>query len=405
MFYLCNDNYRRVMAKIKNPFIVLGKINPAYFCDRVKESEILVKSLTNGNNLVLISPRRMGKTGLISYCYDKPQLSKGYYTFFIDILHTTSLREFTYLFGRHIYETLLPRSKKMVVSFIHALKSLSGKFGFDPFSSLPTFSLEITDITKPELTLEEIFQYLENAPRPCIVAFDEFQQIASYPEKNVEALLRTFIQRMNNVNFIFAGSEYHIMQEMFLSSAKPFYNSADILELKAIDPNVYSMFVKKHMKSGGITIGEEVINMVYNLMEGNTYAMQKTFNEAFSLLSSGEECSLEYVTQAIKNVIESKEPLYKELLSNISERYKPLLYSIAQDRKVKQITSVKFIHQHHLSSASSVQYSAKLLLEKGLITRVNGVYSVTDVFFALWINNLYGKKKLVTLLNESSSIN
>ena len=76
------------MAKIINPFIVTGKIAPEYFCDRVSESARLVKSVTNGNNLVVISPRRMGKTGLIQFCYDKPEIGKEYYTFFIDILHT-----------------------------------------------------------------------------------------------------------------------------------------------------------------------------------------------------------------------------------------------------------------------------------------------------------------------------
>ena len=99
------------MTKIKNPFIVAGKIEPEYFCDRVKESARLIKSITNGNNLVIISPRRMGKTGLIRFCYDKPEIEKEYYTFFIDILHTSSLREFTFALGQEIYTTLLPRSQ------------------------------------------------------------------------------------------------------------------------------------------------------------------------------------------------------------------------------------------------------------------------------------------------------
>ena len=148
------------MAKIINPFIVTGKIAPEYFCDRVSESARLVKSVTNGNNLVVISPRRMGKTGLIQFCYDKPEIGKEYYTFFIDILHTSSLREFTYLLGREIYETLLPRSRKMATLFIQTIKSISGKFGFDPISNLPTFNVELGDIERPEYTLDEIFQYL-----------------------------------------------------------------------------------------------------------------------------------------------------------------------------------------------------------------------------------------------------
>ena len=114
------------MAKVKNPFIVTGKIEPEYFCDRVNESARLIKSITNGNNLVVISPRRMGKTGLIQFCYDKPEIANEYYTFFIDILHTSSLREFTYLLGRTIYDTLLPRSHKMANLFIQTIKSING---------------------------------------------------------------------------------------------------------------------------------------------------------------------------------------------------------------------------------------------------------------------------------------
>ena len=74
------------MQKDDNPFIVTGHIQPQYFCDRQAESGRLIKLLRNGNNVVLKSDRRMGKTGLIQYCFDKPELSKEYYTFFIDIL-------------------------------------------------------------------------------------------------------------------------------------------------------------------------------------------------------------------------------------------------------------------------------------------------------------------------------
>ena len=211
------------MTKPTNPFIVTGKIPPEYFCDRVNESARLVKSITNGNNLVIISPRRMGKTGLIQFCYDKPEISKEYYTFFIDILHTSSLREFIFLLGKEIYETLIPRSRKMAKLFIQTIKSISGKFGFDPISNMPDFNIELGDIEQPEYTLDEIFKYLEHATNIASWLLMKFQQIAKYPEKNIEALLRTYIQKQSNCNFIFAGSERHMMQEMFSSVARPFY--------------------------------------------------------------------------------------------------------------------------------------------------------------------------------------
>lgn len=378
------------MAKIKNPFIVTGKIEPEYFCDRVNESNRLIKSISNGNNLVVISPRRMGKTGLIQFCYDKPEIAKEYYTFFIDILHTSSLREFTYLLGRAIYDALLPRSQKMVSLFIQTIKSISGKFGFDPITNMPTFNLELGDIERPEYTLEEIFHYLAKADKPCIIAIDEFQQIAKYPEKNIEALLRTHIQKLSNSNFIFAGSERHLMQEMFTSSARPFYHSSDILELKAIPSEIYVPFVVKHFEKRNKKISVENVDWVYTLFKGHTYYIQRTFNEAFADTMEGEECSKEIIASAIDNMINASDTIFREILSNIPEKQKPLLYAIARDGEAERITSSEFIKKHSLASASSVQAAAKKLLKRDIITQINKKYSVTDKLFAMWINRIYG---------------
>lgn len=386
------------MARVKNPFIVTGKIEKEYFCDRVVESKAIEKAISNGNNLVLISPRRMGKTGLVRYCYDFEFDKDEYYTFFIDILHTTSLQEFTYLLGRKIYETVLPKSKKMMTAFIHTLKSISGQFGFDPISNTPTFDLSLGDIVRPELTLEEIFYYLEHADRPCIVTIDEFQQIAKYPEKNVEALLRTHIQNMGNCQFIFAGSEYHIMQEMFLSAAHPFYNSSDILELKPIEEQVYSDFVASWMQRYYRSIEPELVSKVYQLFRGNTYGMQRTFNEVFALMNDGETCTQEVVLQAINNIVDSKEPLFQEMLSNIPEKQKPLLYAIASDGEVEKITSAAFIRKHKLASASAIQYAARQLMLNGMITKLHGKFSLNEQFFDIWINRMYGNG--LTFLKE-----
>lgn len=378
------------MATKTNPFIVTGKIAPEYFCDRVAESARLIKSITNGNNLVIISPRRMGKTGLIQFCYDKSEIRDEYYTFFIDILHTSSLREFTYLLGKEIYETLLPRSRRMAKLFMQTLKSISGKFGFDPVFNLPTFNLELGDIDRPEYTLDEIFQYLNNADKRCVVAIDEFQQIAKYPEKNIEALLRTHIQKQENSNFIFAGSERHMMQEMFSSAARPFYHSADILELKAIPPEIYIPFIINHFQKCQKSIDAANAEKVYNLFKGHTYYIQKTFNEAFADTSKGAECTIEIIRGAINEMIASNDTIFREILSNIPERQKTLLYAIAKDGEAEHITSSEFIKRHSLTSASSVQSATKKLLEKDLITEVNKVFTVTDKLFAMWINRIYG---------------
>jgi predicted transcriptional regulator len=273
--------------------------------------------------------------------------------------------------------------------FIQTIKSINGKFGFDPITNLPTFNLELGDIEKPEYTLEEIFRYLANADKPCIVAIDEFQQIAKYPEKNIEALLRTHIQKLKNSNFIFAGSERHMMQEMFTSSARPFYNSADILELKAIAPEIYVPFVMEHFERRNKRISAENVKWVYDLFKGHTYYIQRTFNESFADTADNEECTREIIDGAISNMVAYNDTIFREILSNIPEKQKALLYAIAKDGGATKITSAQFIKRHALSSASSVQSAIKKLLERDVVTEINKVYSVTDKLFAMWINRMF----------------
>ena len=379
------------MVKETNPFVVKGKIEPRYFCDREAETERLTKSISNGNNIVLISPRRMGKTGLIEHCFDQPALS-DYYTFFIDILHTTSLREFTYILGKEVFDRLLPKGKKMVKMLIQTMKSISGSFVIDPTTGEPSFNLQLGDITTPEDTLDEVFKCLEVADRPCLVAIDEFQQITNYPETNIEAILRTHIQRLSNTSFIFAGSERHIMQEMFLTAARPFYYSAELMELESIEKSVYVRFIVRNFEENKRKINQETAEKVYDLFAGHTFYIQKTFNEAFANTEKGKYCTMETIKEAIETLLEFYAPFFKQVLSETLEKQKKLLYAIALDGEAEGITSATFIKRHSLDSASSVQAAAKRLLEKDLITKEDKAYRLTDRFFTLWIKLLHGKE-------------
>ncbi len=376
------------MQKEVNPFIVTGHIQPQYFCDRQVESERLTKLLLNGNNVVLKSDRRMGKTGLIQYCFDKPELKGGHYTFFIDILHTSCLQELVHELGRVVYDQTVPHGKKMTQRFLKAIKSLSGKMGFDANTGMPTFSLGLGDIEQPEYTLEEIFRYLQQADRPCIVAIDEFQQIGHYPEKNIEALLRSHIQKIDNCRFIFAGSEKHMLGRMFDDGNRPFYKSADSMELDAIARDVYVEFICRMFAERGRTIDIVLAEKVYDLFEGHTYYVQKTMNESFSNTPRGERCTDETIQLSLQTILDGNDMFYRDILSRMTLRQKALLYAIAADGKAAQITSAAFVKRHKLASASSVQTAIKKLLEVDYVVEEDKKYRVNDRFFALWLLRL-----------------
>ena len=373
---------------MENPFIVTGNIKPEYFCDRVEESKRLVRSiLSGGENIVLISPRRLGKTGLINFCFEKPEVKEHITTIKVDILRTTTLQEFTYLLGRAVFRTLGSRSQKMMKNIIYTLLSIRGSFGYDPIQNTPTFDIKLGDITNPAYTLEEVFDCLEKADQHCVVAIDEFQQIVNYPDKKVEALLRTHIQQSSNANFIFAGSERHIMDEMFLDHARPFYQSATMMALNPISEENYSAFVTNHFRTNHLEVTPEAINTVYRIFQGNTYYMQKTFREAFSVAVEGKPCDSALVEGIINDLMQESGHKYSETLARLTLPQKELLYAIAQEGHAQRITSAQFIKRHRLQSASSVQAAMRKLMEYGIVTVEQNQYYVEDQLFYRWLLN------------------
>ncbi len=375
----------------ENPFVVAGRIKPAFFCDRKKEAEQLTSFLQNGSNLVLLSPRRLGKTELIAHCFEAELVRSSCCTIYVDVLPTTSLQEFTYVLGRAVFEKLLPRERRLMARFLQMLKSVSGKLGVDPATGLPTFSLEVGDISQPEVTLREIFLCLEKASQPCWVAIDEFQQIGCYAEKNVEALLRSHMQQTTNCRFVFAGSERHLLSEMFLNSARPFFNSADLMELKPIPEATYVDFVRRLMTERHRRIEAEVIGRIYRLFEGNTYCLQQTFNKAFVVTPPGEDCTEARLREAMEGLLDAHEFRAKEILSQLPPAQKALLCAVAFDGAGRQITSAAFVAKHRLASASSVQGAARALLAKDLLTASEKTYRVSDPFFRLWLLRYFNR--------------
>ena len=370
---------------LKNPFVISGYLSPYYFCDREEESKDLIRYLTNGRNVAIISTRRMGKTGLIRHCFQESEIKEHYHTFFIDIYSTSSLREFVFALGKEIFEELKPKGSKFLDQFFSVITSLRAGFRLDRDTGEPSFEIGLGDIQKADTTLDEIFRYLEQADKPCIVAIDEFQQIEHYAESNVEAVLRSLIQHCNNTWFIFAGSQHHIMSNLFQSPARPFYQSVGMMHLDCIALEKYKEFVRMHFEAGNRHVDTDIIERVYDKFDGHTWYLQIIFNELFSLTPLGENCSLPMYQDALTNLISAQEFTYQEILSRLPEKQKEILIAISKEGKASAVTSGDFVRKYKLHTPSSVQSALRYLIEKDLVTQEKNVFQVYDRFFGIWI--------------------
>lgn len=376
------------IMKLNNPFVTNGYAGPEYFCDRVEETQQITELLTNENNIALISPRRIGKTELIHHVFAQPGIKDNYYTFLIDIYSTSSVSDLVNMFGKAIVDELRPKGRKVWEKFLQVLSSIRSEISFD-INGQPSWGLGIGEIKNPDITLDEIFTYLNQADKPCLVAIDEFQQITNYGNNRIEALLRTYIQRCTNAHFIFSGSHRHLMGEMFTSPARPFYQSVTIMNLKTLSIDKYREFANDKFEERNKHIETDVVDAIYPRFDGITSYLQRIMNVLFLKTPDGGTCTSSMVDDAINYNINIASDTYEALLRQMPEKQRNVFIAISAEGEARNVRSGKFAKKYHLPSPSSVNSAIKGLLEKDFITQIDDTYVVYDKFFDLWIKRNY----------------
>ncbi len=332
------------MEQLNNPFVIYGYKGAEYFCDRKKETEVIMKALQNERNIVLISPRRIGKTGLIHHVFENiSKQEPETHCFYLDINATRNLSQFIQLLA----------------------KTVIGK--------VPNQSEE---------SLKHIFEYLKQSEKRIYIAIDEFQQIAEYPEDGTEALLRSYIQFLPNVYFIFAGSKQHMMTDMFLSAKRPFYQSSQILNLPLINQDEYHHFANRWMGTRNLTMDPDTFAYLYNKVDGQTWYIQDILNR---LYQNGKEITTAEIDDVTLELVNEQEVAFVNYYDSLTDNQAALLSAIAQDKAVTSILSQDFISRHNLPAASSVSLALKTLINREFIYKYNGSYIIYDRFFGMWL--------------------
>ena len=336
------------MATLNNPFVVYGYKGAEYFCDRQKETEKMISTLHNERNITLVAPRRMGKTGLIHHVFHQMEEQyEGVKCFYLDIFATKNLEQMVQLMASEII----------------------GKLDLKP--------------SEGRESLKRIFEYLKQSGKRCYIAIDEFQQILSYPEDGVEAMIRSYIQFLPNVYFVFSGSQQHMMQEMFLSANRPFFQSSLVLSLPCIEEPVYRKFANRLLSSQHRVIDESVFSYIYQQSGSVTWYVQAILHGIYEHGSYGITKSL--VDEVIQELIEEQAMAYQNYCAWLTENQQMLLLAIASESLVSSPLSQQFISTHHLPATSSVKTALKALVDKLLVSKTPNGYLVSDRFFAKWL--------------------
>lgn len=369
---------------MKNPFIFSHIVTDEKFCHR-DELEPLKSYMCNSTNVVLFSKRRYGKSSLIKEIFKNHIDHKEYLTIYFDIFDISSSNDFAYSF----YKAIGKSFKKDMQSVLQTLKNIFSKV---TFSATVTSNGEVE--FKPSLShqnfedmMEDIFtnlsNYLAKNNIKAIIAIDEFQQVANIKEKNIEAVLRSYIQNIENISFVFSGSKKHLLTQMFTDYTKPFYSQAVPFELKQIECERFFDFVKLKFEQTNKIFLKEPFEKLYKLVDGESWLIQ---NVAYHLWQRYDAVETnEQIEETIKDIANMSDSIYKLLFDNFSNTQKSAL-KIVVKRGGVSLLSKETLSLYNISKSSLVS-ALNVLLEKEIVDKTYDTYLINDKLFEIWLSD------------------
>lgn len=367
-----------------NPFILRNYLGAEYFCNRQKELKSLTEKFDNQRFTTLISQRRMGKTGLIYRFFDhirdhNPDVKCLY----IDLLDTQNMDDFIKKLTEEIALKVYSSSNKILKNFKNIFHSINPLITFDSNNGIPQVEFGFKNAAERQNSLNDLLQFLRNYENPILIVFDEFQQIANYPDLNMEAVLRTHIQNIQNINFIFSGSDKHLLTEMFLSSKRPFFQSTDTMYLNPIPVDEYTKFIIEKMALGKKTISQAALDYIFEFTKVHTFYVQNMCNRLF--ISNSKNIDLKDAKEIGQIILDENENSYYGYRRLIPEIQWKLLEGIAKEQGAEKIFSSYFIQTYKLNTQGSTQKALQGLIDKEMIYEDDKKYYVQDVFLSRWL--------------------
>ena len=369
-----------------NPFLISGYYSAEYFCDRKTETDKIRSALTNGRNITLISNRRIGKTALIEHVFNRFRGKSNAGFIHIDIYPTQNLTDFLSALGKGIFNSRSSKTTKFIDTLMRFFSSIGATIVYDAVSGQPSFELKYHDPKRTAKSIDHLFDYLEKSGKQFYIAIDEFQQISNYPEKNVEALLRSKIQHLKNVHFIFSGSHKHVLISMFADYKRPFYQSTDMMFLDSIDPVIYEDFIFRHFRNARRQIKRESIKLILEWCRNHTYYVQYVCNRLYA--NNSKKINDAEVLAVFNEVLEETKATYFNYRNLLTDAQWNLLCAIANEEHAAMPTSAKFMKKYNLGGPSTINRSLTALLDKEMLLKDEKGYFVYDVFFSRWLEKL-----------------
>jgi hypothetical protein len=371
-----------------NPFSYGGVVRDAYFADREAELESLKSALRSAQNVVVVSPRRYGKTSLVQRAITSLR-REGVLVAYVDLFRAPTKERLADALAQAIYEGL--------VSPVERAAEKARAF-FSHLAVSPRVVLETSGRVRVEFSAFERKQEVDNVllgllelpqrmaierKRPVALVLDEFQEVVVI-DRNLTGVMRSVFQQQDRVAHVFLGSRRHLMDELFHDKNAHLYRSARPLPLGPIAVDKFGRWIRRRFAASGVEATDEVVEAVLELTDGRPFETQQLCAFVWEQArDEGTIASSHVLAKALARLIDAETPRYVAVWDSLSQHQRTVLAAVAVDGR--SVYSEEYRLHHKLGGAGSVRSSLRALESKELVERANGDWVVADVFLAEWL--------------------
>lgn len=372
-----------------NPFSFDKEASGEGFCNREKEIEELLGNIRSCHNVIIFSQRRYGKTSLIKKVLGLAK-QEGFLAVYVSLYHILSEEDFVIAYARALASATHESSLEKVFQTLKTIfSSLRPKMTLDA-EGKPEFTFGLERGRDPLMDIEDVLKsvkiYSEQKNKKAVVVFDEFQQIAQLKQaQRIEGLLRSHIQTHRNISYIFMGSKKHLIFDLFIDPARPFYQSAKMFPLEKIASKYLEPFVCERFRSTGKHLLRPVATRLVEICESHPYYVQYVSHSLWEISSVDSTITDRDLDKAIGLTISRTAPRYESVWELLPLRQKQALIALANLARQEKLFSGAVVHKYGLASPPTFRKALKGLVEKGLADRDQDKFSIVDVFFKKWI--------------------
>jgi uncharacterized protein len=367
---------------MSNPFVFGSATSGEQFTDRVKDAERLLANFTHGISVILISPRRWGKTSLVQKVSAMAR-SKEIKVVNIDIFSCRNAEDFYQLFATEIIKQTANKWEEWADNAKKFLSALLPKisFGVDPNTDF-TVSFDFSNTKLNDDLLDLPQKIAKDKGFRIVVCIDEFQQISEFTDHiHFQKKLRSVWQLQTDVSYCLYGSKKHVLSELFSKQSMPFYKFGEVFFLQKISTEDWISFICERFLSTGKNIPAGLAKRICDTVENHSsYVQQLAWNV---WIKTDIFATSDDVDAAITDLFNQNSMLYYRYIEGLSGFQINFLRAVA-DGKSSEFTKSETLKNYHLGTSANVKRLKDALEKKELIDITGKLVSFNDPVFKLW---------------------